>query len=359
MRLKALQQELARAGIGAALIVRPVVIGYLTGVFVDPHERFYALYAPAEGEATLFGPALEEERMRGAGIRLCLVRDGEAPGTALRDAGLRSPQSLAVEREAIALAWAADAAGALGQELQQLRDATPMVSRMRAIKAGDEQDSLREAARRLDRATEHARSRLREGVTERQIAREIERHMREDLDVEPGFASIVLFGERSALPHGAPSDRALRPGDLVLVDIGVRYRGYVADTTRTFALGSLDAELRRVHAIVQEAQAASREACRPEVGMGDLDAAARRVIQAAGYGDAFPHRVGHGLGLEAHEEPYLVPGRRDPLRPGMCLTLEPGIYLAGRGGVRIEDDLLVTASGAETLTQYPRGLEVL
>lgn len=359
MRLKALQQELGRRGIGAALIVRPVAIGYLTGVFLDPHERFYALYAPADGEATLFGPALEEARMRAAGIGLRLVQDGEQPGDVLRGAGLRRPHSLAVERASIPLAWASDAAAALGQELQELRDATGAVAEMRVVKEPDEQENLREAARLLDRATEHARSLVRHGVTERQMAQAIERQMREDLGVEPGFPSIVLFGERSALPHGTPTDRALRAGDVVLVDIGVRYRGYVADTTRTFAYRSLDAELRRVHAVVQEAQAASREACRPGLGMGELDEAARRVIRDAGYGAAFPHRVGHGLGLESHEEPYLVPGRVDPLRPGMCLTLEPGIYLPGQGGVRVEDDLLVTASGAETLTQFPRGLEVL
>lgn len=359
MRIDALQAEIRRAGSDAALVTRPVAIGYLTGLFLNPHERFFALYVPSDGASTLFGPALEQANLASTGLRVELVADGVSPGGALRAAGLGTPRSLLVERDVIPLAWAADAAGALGQEVAALGDATPLVTGLRIRKDEAERERLREAARRLDQATEHARALVRPGITERQMADGIERYMREELGVHPGFPSIVLFGERSALPHGGPTDRALRPGDLVLVDIGVLYEGYVADTTRTFALGSLSDELRQVYAVVQEAQAAARAACRPGLPMGALDEAARRVIRAHGHGEHFTHRVGHGLGLEGHEEPYLVPGRPDRLLEGMCLTIEPGVYLPGVGGVRIEDDLIVTESGAETLTRFPRDLEVI
>lgn len=359
MRIEALQEALRQGGYGAALITRPLAVGYFTGVFLNPHERFFALHVPSAGDATLIGPALEEGRLRAASLPVRLVTDGEDPETVLRDPGLRTHGRLAVEREAIPLSWAAAVAGAFDQELTALGDAGPIVTELRIRKAEDEQDLLREAARRLDRATEHARSLVRPGQTERRMASGIERYMVEELGVEPGFTGIVLFGERSALPHGTPTDRVLQDGDIVLVDIGVRYRGYIADTTRTFAFRSIPDEMRRVYDAVQEGQAAARTACRPGLAMGDLDEAARSVIRAAGYGERFIHRVGHGLGLDSHEEPYLVPGRRDLLEAGMCLTIEPGVYLPGVGGVRIEDDLLVTASGAETLTAFPRELEIL
>jgi Xaa-Pro dipeptidase len=183
--------------------------------------------------------------------------------------------------------------------------------------------------------------------------------MRDELGGEPGFDSIVLFGERSALPHGGPTDRVLRRGEIVLVDIGLRYEGYVSDTTRTFFFGEPEPELRRIYGVVEEAARRGRAAAGPGAAMGALDQAARDHIAANGYGKEFPHRVGHGLGLEAHEEPFLLPGRSDLLEPGMCLTIEPGIYLPGQGGVRIEDDLLVTDEGAEVLTAYPRELQVV
>ncbi len=356
MRLATLQRRLQQENLDVALVTRPVQIGYLTGAFIYPHERFFALAVPASGEATLFGPALEAGQLEGRGVPFFAVRDQDRIADVL--AG-RLAGRIGVERDHITLGWSLAVADAAGCEIGSLADIAPLLASLRVTKDEREAKSLREAARRLDEATAHAKRLIRPGVTERQMASEIERYMREELKGEPGFPSIVLFGERSALPHGGPTDRALSSGEAVLVDIGFAWEGYVADTTRTFFLGEPSEEMRRVYAVVQKAQELGRAAVRPGTAMGDVDAAARRHIAATGYGEFFPHRVGHGLGLETHEEPFLLPGREDPLAPGMCLTVEPGVYLPGKGGVRIEDDLLVTEAGAETLTQYPRDLEVV
>ncbi len=356
MRLETLQRRMQSQGLSAALVTRPVQIGYLAGAFINPHERFYALLVPAAGEATLFGPALEAGQLEGHGALFVPVQDQDRIEDVLQG---RLQGRLGVEHDHITLGWARVAAQAAGCDLQDLSDVAPELLALRVAKDEREAAALREAAKRLDQATGYAKTLIRAGITEEQMATEIERYMREQLGGRPGFPSIVLFGERSALPHGGPTDRALAPGDAVLVDIGFEWDRYIADTTRTFFFGEPDAELREIYGIVQQAQAKARAAVRPGAAMGDLDAAAREHITAAGYGERFPHRVGHGLGLETHEEPFLLPGRKTPVEPGMCLTIEPGIYLPDKGGVRIEDDLLVTQSGAETLTQFPRDLEVV
>uniref|UniRef100_UPI002ADE01E9 M24 family metallopeptidase n=1 Tax=Thermoflexus sp. TaxID=1969742 RepID=UPI002ADE01E9 len=170
------------------------------------------------------------------------------------------------------------------------------------------------------------------------------------------FEPIVVAGPSAALPHATPSDRPLGPGELMIVDFGVVVDGYVSDLTRTFALGEPDPELRRVYEVVREANAAGRAAVRPGIPAEAVDWAARAVIEAAGYGPNFLHRTGHGLGLEVHEPPYIVAGNTAPLQPGMTFTVEPGIYLPGKGGVRIEDDVVVTETGGESLTTFPREL---
>jgi len=358
LRIEALQQELAKAGLDAALVTGPTQIGYLTSAFIFPHERFFALYVPRRGESVVFGPALESGRLGGVGLPFVAVEDGVAPRDVLSGRIGRGGR-LGVERSHMTLGWALDVAQAAGTEVERLEDVSSALAHLRACKDPAEAEALRESARRLDRATAYARGLIREGVSERQMAAAIETYMRDELGGDPGFDSIVLFGERSALPHGGPTDRVLRRGEIVLVDIGLRYQGYVSDTTRTFFFGEPQPELRRIYAVVAEAASRGRAAARAGAAMGALDAAAREYIAAQGYGERFPHRVGHGLGLEAHEEPFLLPGRGDPLLAGMCLTIEPGVYVTGLGGVRIEDDLLVTADGAEVLTAYPRELQVV
>jgi len=201
---------------------------------------------------------------------------------------------------------------------------------------------------------------IRAGMTERELASELTLQLlRAGSDPELPFPPIVAAGPNSALPHAVPGDRPLARGDLLILDWGASYRGYISDLTRTFAVGEADAELGRVHEIVQQANAAGRWAVMPEGTCGGVDQAARAVIAASGYGDYFTHRTGHGIGLEAHEPPYIRGDNGERLLPGMVFTVEPGIYLPGRGGVRIEDNMLVTSEGGESLTSFPRLLKVV
>ena len=198
---------------------------------------------------------------------------------------------------------------------------------------------------------------VRPGVSERAIAAELVQHLlREGSEGELPFQPIVAFGPNSANPHAVPSDYALRPGDLVLFDWGASYQGYFSDLTRMFVVGEAEETLADIAAVTQRANAAARDLAAPGVTAGEVDRAARKVIEDAGYGAYFIHRTGHGLGLEVHEEPYIRADNDRVLAPGMTFTIEPGIYLPGRGGVRIEDDMVITADGAESLSDLPRAL---
>lgn len=235
-----------------------------------------------------------------------------------------------------------------------------VVERFRAVKDPWELDALRAAAARLTAVAETAVNASRAGATEREVAGAIEAALRSAGFDRPAFETIVASGPHSALPHHRAGDRQLRTGDLVVLDFGGFLDGYCCDLTRTVALGPPTPEIRRVYDAVREAQQAALIAVRPGASATDVDAAARAVLDARDLGHAFGHGTGHGLGLEVHEDPRV--GRPRPaeaatvLEPGMVLTIEPGAYLAGRGGVRIEDDVLVTPTGCELLTSFTRDL---
>jgi Xaa-Pro dipeptidase len=170
---------------------------------------------------------------------------------------------------------------------------------------------------------------------------------------------IVASGPNTAKPHTNTSDRTIEHGDPLLIDAGVIYEGYYSDITRTFAVGEASDEFREIYDVVQEAAASARDAVVEGVPLQEIDRASRTVIEDAGYGDDYPHRVGHGLGLEGHEPPYLVEGNDQPLDVGHAFTVEPGIYVEGFAGVRVEDDMVLTEDGPEVLTAFPRDLQVL
>jgi Xaa-Pro dipeptidase len=183
--------------------------------------------------------------------------------------------------------------------------------------------------------------------------------LRAGSDPEFAFTPIVSSGPNGANPHASPSDRKLQAGDLLVIDWGATYSGYVSDITRTFAIGPVDEEYRHIHDIVVQANAAGRRTARPGIPSGEVDRAARNVIEQAGYGKYFTHRTGHGLGMEGHEHPYIYAENERPLEAGMAFTVEPGIYLPGRNGVRIEDDVVITENGAESLSDFSRELQTL
>jgi len=341
---------------GAAVLTDPVSIAYLTGFASNPHERLMALVVRGQ-RAVLVVPSLEADSAAAAasGVTVSAWRDGEdawAPVAAALDG---AGGTLAVEMDHLSLArWERLRGMAPGARPV---DAGAEVRRLRARKTAAELARLEEAARLTDAVTERALEELQAGRSELEVAAAID-HAIAASGARLSFDTIVQSGPNSAQPHLRPGDRRLAAGDLVLLDFGAASGGYRADTTRTLVMGEPDARQREVHALVLAAHDAAVAAIRPGATVGEVDEAARAVIRAGGLADAFIHRVGHGLGLEAHEEPSLDPGGDAVLEAGMVVTVEPGVYLAGWGGVRIEDDVVVEAGGARLLTRADRTLRV-
>lgn len=227
------------------------------------------------------------------------------------------------------------------------------LGRLRMVKDEGEIAATREAARLADLAYAHVRPMLKPGVTEREIALEIDFSMRRNGAEKEAFDTIVISGARSALPHGKPTNRRLEEGDLVLMDFGAKFAGYHSDITRTVCVGEPNDRQLEMYNTVLDAQSAAIEAIRPGVMGRDVDAVARKIIEDRGFGE-LGHQLGHGLGLEVHDgRPFAKDGEA-VLESGMILTVEPGIYVTGWGGIRVEDDVLVTDSGVEILTHSPR-----
>jgi Xaa-Pro aminopeptidase len=233
------------------------------------------------------------------------------------------------------------------------------VDRLRWVKDADERARIERASSIADAAFAHVQPLLRPGAVERDIAVELEFFMRRNGAEKEAFESIVASGPRSALPHGRAADRALRRGDFVTLDFGAVYRGYVSDCTRTVVLGEASAKQQQVYGTVLAAQQAALAGIRPGMTGKAADGIARTVIAEAGYGEAFGHGLGHGVGLLVHEGPTLSPREEAELAPGMVVTVEPGIYLPGWGGVRIEDLAVITADGCRSLTRAPKELLIL
>jgi Xaa-Pro dipeptidase len=234
-------------------------------------------------------------------------------------------------------------------------DGSEVFSRLRINKDVDEIAKMKKAAEIAQHALLMTLKSLREGMTEKQIVNAlIIQLLNTGSDPHLPFSPIVAIGENSANPHAVPTDRALRPGDLLLTDWGASYQGYFSDITRTFTFGEVDPELVKIGEIVLAANQAARDAGKPGIEAGAIDRAARDVITDAGYGSFFIHRTGHGLGMEAHEAPYIFAASELVLTPGATFTIEPGIYLLGKGGVRIEDDVVITDDGLLSLTDLPR-----
>jgi len=239
------------------------------------------------------------------------------------------------------------------------RLATPVLRELRMIKDAEEIEALRRAGAAIDRVHARMGEWLRTGRTERQAAEDIAAAIVEEGHTAPEFI-IVGSGPHGADPHHEVSDRVLSAGDLVVIDIGGPVEpGYNSDSTRTYCLGEPDPEIARRYALLETAQAASRARVRPGVTAESVDAAARDLLAGHGLADAFVHRTGHGIGLSVHEEPYIVSGNTEVLRPGMAFSIEPGIYFPGEWGARIEDIVVVTEDGCEPLNTRPRALGIL
>ena len=239
-------------------------------------------------------------------------------------------------------------------------DATESIAALRIRKDEAEIASMRRAAQIAEAALEATLPTIKIGVSEKEIAAELVMQLLQHGSESPfPFQPIVSGGANSANPHAVPTKRKLQEGDLLVIDWGATHNGYVSDITRTFAIGEIDDEYRRIHEITQAANAAGRAAAKPGLPAKVVDIAARKVIEDAGYGEYFTHRTGHGIGMEAHEAPYMRADNERILEEGMAFTVEPGIYLPNRNGVRVEDDMVITQDGAESLSTLPREIRVL
>jgi Xaa-Pro dipeptidase len=346
---------MARHTLEAVYVTSPVSIAYLTGFRADPHERLMAL-AVRPGIATLVVPALEQERAAANSDHAPVLawRDGEDPYALVREA-LGECARLGVEKEHLTVLAAESLRSAVGA--RELVD-VPEIRRLRRTKTLAEQEKMARACAITDSVAEEVMQGLRPGQSELELAMRIGAAI-SARSAAPSFETSVQSGANSAIPHHDSSGRKLEAGDLVLFDFGAAFEGYRGDLTRMAVVGEPTARQREIYAVVVRAHDAAIDAVRPGVTTGQVDAAAREVIEAAGFGPHFFHRVGHGLGLEVHEDPSLDPGSNTVLEPGMVFTIEPGIYLPGWGGVRIEDDVVVETGGCRVLSNADRSLRVV
>jgi Xaa-Pro aminopeptidase len=360
-RLTLAQQAARDAGVDALLVSPGADLRYLTGYQALPLERLTCLVVPAETDPFLVVPALERPAALaspagGLGIEVAgFAETDDAYALVARRLPVGT-RRFAVDNHMWAeklLAFQAalpDAQACLaGDVLQELR----------VRKSPAEVDALRRAGAAIDRVHRRMGEWLRAGRTEREVGKDIA-----DAIVAAGHVSadfvIVGSGPNSASPHHEVSDRVVRAGDPVVVDIGgTTAEGYCSDSTRTYAVGEPPAAFRELYAVLLRAQTAQTEAVRPGVTAEELDAVGRDIIAAAGYGEHFIHRTGHGIGMETHEEPYIVAGSKRVLGPGMAFSIEPGIYLPGTYGARIEDIAVCTEEGGERLNLTGRDLVVL
>jgi Xaa-Pro dipeptidase len=347
---------MAGRNLGAAYITNPVSIAYLTGFFANPHERLMAL-AVRPRDAVLIVPELEHEKANKRASEVTVVgwRDGEDPYALVGEA-LAGLSDVAVEKEHITLHAAEVITTRAGAS--ELVDVGREIRRMRLIKREDEIAKIARAAAITDAAGAKVLAQMRAGMSELDVAMLLGSAIGEQGGTL-GFASLVQSGPNSAMPHATPSSRKLAAGDFVLLDFGAAVDNYNADMTRMAVVGEPSVKHREIHDVVLRANQAAVAAVRAGVTTGDVDAAARAVIEAAGYGPQFFHRVGHGLGLEEHEDPSLDPGSSTVLEAGMVFTIEPGVYVEGFGGVRIEDDVVVEEHGCRVLTNADRALKVI
>ena len=361
-RQERLAKALQSAGLNALALNPGPTLTYLTGLHFHLMERPTVFVFTAAGEAHIVLAELEAAKVSGLPYPLHASTYGEDPLTwrrvfqqALKPLDLGQGSQIAVEPTQLRVLELRLLESALVEAA--FVDGGPLVASLRMIKDAAEIMAMRKAVDIAQKALQATLPSIRIGMTEKELAAELTLHLlRGGSESKLPFEPIVSSGPNSANPHAVPSDRKLQAGDLLVIDWGASYEGYLSDLTRTFAVGEVEPEFARIAQIVLEANAAGRQAASPEIPAGDVDTAARGIIDRASYGQYFIHRTGHGLGMEGHEEPYIRKDNPQFLAPGMTFTIEPGIYLPERGGVRIEDDVVITATGCEVLSDLPREL---
>ncbi|GAA0456183.1 Xaa-Pro peptidase family protein [Alkalibacillus silvisoli] len=361
-RINRLIERLKENDFEGIFITSKANVFYFSNLYAEAHERLIALYIDVHGRKVIIAPALELEDIKNAGWtdETITYFDHENPwvkiGTWLEDAN-GIPLNIAVEEDHLNVERFKQIQSLMGSG--QVVHAQKLLNELRVIKDEEEAKILEEAARFADFGIETAFSHIKPGKTELEIIAEVEYALKEKGIRHMSFSTLVLSGAKTSAPHGTPSTKVIEDGDFVLMDLGVVYNGYCSDITRTVAVGNIDYKYKEIYETVLKAQEKALEVCEVGTPLGHIDQACRRVIEDAGYGEYFTHRVGHGIGIDVHEFPSMASNNEAPLQVGMAFTIEPGIYVPGVGGVRIEDDVLMTEDGPRRLTQYPKQLKML
>lgn len=348
---KALEQE----QVYATVLSDPVSINYLTGYLADPHERHMYLFVFADKSPLLFLPALDVARAElTVDFPVVGYQDSENPWEKIKAVLSKTdyPQ-VAVEFDNLNVSKYKGLQTVFSGDFVNL---TPALQQMRLIKSADEIDKMLVAGKYADMAVQVGFDNISLDVTETDIIAQIEFEMKKQGINKMSFDTMVLTGNNAANPHGIPGTNKIENNALLLFDLGVETLGYTSDMTRTVAVGKPDQFKTDIYNICLEAQLTAQDFIKPGVTASEVDAAARKVIEKAGYGEYFNHRLGHGLGMDVHEFPSIMAGNDMEIQEGMCFSVEPGIYIPGKVGVRIEDCGYVTKTGFEVFTKTPKEL---
>jgi Xaa-Pro aminopeptidase len=359
-RLAAAAGEAATRGMDALLVTPSSDYFYLLGYNAPPLERLTCLIVRPDVGPTLVLPRLEEPLARhemgelAEDLQLVTWEETDDPfaavGQILGGAGRVAVQDQMWARFVLRLRATLDGA--------ELVEAGPALNAVRRTKSPEEIDRLRAAASAADQAMDAITAERLTGRTEAEVSAHV-RELLRDAGHDTADWAIVASGPNAASPHHTAGERVIQDGNAIVLDIGGTANGYSSDTTRTAFAGVPSEEFQNLYAVLQQAQAAACDAVRPGIPARDVDRTAREIITDAGYGALFTHRTGHGIGVETHEEPYLVESNPDPLREGDAFSIEPGIYVEGRWGARIEDIVACTATGGERLNQSSRDLRIV
>ncbi len=335
---------------------------YLTGFDCDPHERMLALVVFQSETPLLIVPKLDESDAQQSAWNhdILGIDDTDDTWKMIQTAVYQRRQriaSIAIETEHLIYDRVTGLNGAFANP--SFVRVEEKIQALRAAKSQQELVIIREAARIADYAIEIGAQELAEGKTEMEVLAALEYQLKKEGITKMSFETMVLTGTNAASPHGVPGNTKIQKGDLVLFDLGVVVDGYCSDISRTLAFGAVNEKQKDIYQTVLNAQVAACEAVKPGITCAALDKIARDVIVDAGYGQYFTHRLGHGIGISIHEFPYLTSISDTIITPGMTFTIEPGIYVPGIAGVRIEDDIFVTETGAEILTKHTKELIIL
>jgi Xaa-Pro dipeptidase len=361
-RLEKLQTWMKENDIEVSFLTSSENVFYLSGYYTNPHERLLALVVFQEQEPFLVCPAMEVHDARRSGWEHEIIgfSDIENPWEMVLNAinkRINAVAKVAIEKEHMNVERY--------EHLSRLFPRAAYVSAeeklriLRMVKDAKELKIIEEACALADYAIEVGVSEIKEGRTELEVLNAVEYALKQKGVTEMSFATMVLTGANAASPHGNPGTTKIQKGDLVLFDLGVVVDRYCSDITRTVAFGDINDKQKEIYDTVLKAQLAAVEASKPGVSAAEVDLTARRIIADAGYGEYFPHRLGHGLGISVHEYPSLTETNQLIIEEGMVYTIEPGIYVPNVAGVRIEDDLFIGADGAKVLTKFPKELQII